>query len=755
MTVTPFDNKILWVYWKGNSVAQNTIGEFAQAIKQLTPVVAGIVVKATDGHRWQGRWDTKPAMAINGPDDVKRWVEELAKHGLETHLWTVIRGDEIDAEAAVIAQACNVAGVKSMLFDVEVGEHYFGGQTAEDARNLITQVRAQIPADFHIGLNFDSRGTHPQAIHINEWLPHIQSLHPMVYHWHFSEGTRSPEPYLEATFTKLGVYNLPIIPMLQTYPDPSTNLQVPDYQITDAGNYSLDQGGAGVTLFRYGTFITEKETAAINQIQLQDNPNVQPVTPLQTVVATMSKYQVVTLALSVRTEPKISANKTATLLVGEAIEADPSSATEADGYVWVQHLTGWSAEGKADGSEVYLKLVISAETTTPTPIPVVTVQPSQLEYIEMRVVSDTPVRVRETPMGKPIDPPMTKGTLIKVDANSRTEKGGYIWWKHERGWSAETDVQGLQGINLEVVQSVTTPTATPTVTITTPSTGVYNPATTKTFQVIYRYPIWIRSQPINDRSLVLTDTLSFGTKVEVDADSRKESGGLVFWQHAKGWSVEKKVDGSEIYMIEAQEASPTVTNASNGAFIFNQFPLKWEDFAWFQYYGNTTFAFTNGKKWGYDKYAQGLHAGIDLGSNRKVPVYAGISGILGYAGNKRAYAPGRVDVQVGEWLIIYGHVIEWTNLPEGTQVQPDTIIGYLHGAANSHVHLEIRHNATGTIHNPLNFFEKTLTDQIIKGHPATSWRSFYKSDVWTQWQTPFDQPIIKLGGPVVGPTANR
>ena len=106
---------------------------------------------------------------------------------------------------------------------------------------------------FILHLNLDARGQHPQNIHIDEWIPHVNSLHPMVYHWHFSEGTRGPRAYIDEAFRSLAQYNLPITPMLQAYRDPSTGTQVPANQVYDAGVYSFEKGAAGISYFRLGS----------------------------------------------------------------------------------------------------------------------------------------------------------------------------------------------------------------------------------------------------------------------------------------------------------------------------------------------------------------------------------------------------------------------------------------------------------------------------------------------------------------------
>ncbi len=251
---TPFDRRILWWHWRGSAVAENTIADLAHTVCTQTPNVAGIVIKTSNGAQWQGDYDDdKPALAITGPASIQVWVTTLQQHDLETHLWCVVHGQDIAAEAQRIIDACHVPGVKSLILDVEAGERYFGSQPPEAARALITRVRAHIPPDFHLVLCLFVQSDEPDHIHINEWLPHIHSLPPMVYHWDFSPATSGPRPYLNAAFARLAPYRLPLVPILGTYPDPHTGQPVPAAHLTAAGRHAFELGAAGISYFRFGS----------------------------------------------------------------------------------------------------------------------------------------------------------------------------------------------------------------------------------------------------------------------------------------------------------------------------------------------------------------------------------------------------------------------------------------------------------------------------------------------------------------------
>lgn len=270
---TPFDNRILWWHWRGEAVQENTIDEVCKTIRTNTPNVTGIAIKTSNGSQWQGEFDdSKRALAIDNPDSITRWVETLKANDLETHAWCVVHGNDPKTEADRIIEACHVPGVRSMILDVEAGDHYFGTKPPEVARQLVSRVRADIPANYHLGLCLFVREDEPVRIHIDEWLPHVQSIHPMIYHWDFSSGTEGPRRFLDETFETLYPYNLPIVPILGTYPDPTTKKPVPEAHMLEAGRYALQLGAVGLSYFIFATAMDNctglAQYRAISQIDL-------------------------------------------------------------------------------------------------------------------------------------------------------------------------------------------------------------------------------------------------------------------------------------------------------------------------------------------------------------------------------------------------------------------------------------------------------------------------------------------------------
>ncbi|MEK7441805.1 MAG: peptidoglycan DD-metalloendopeptidase family protein, partial [Chloroflexota bacterium] len=164
--------------------------------------------------------------------------------GLEFHAWVVLKGQNVNGEANRVRETCNTSGVRSLLLDVESGPGYFSGG-ADSARDLIQKIRAGIAPDFHLGLNFDARGAHPKHIYIDEWLPHVQSLHPMVYHKDFGIDVGSA---LDNMYAAIGNIGKPIIPMLQAYGGVNPS------DIFDGANKAINElGCVGVTIYRLGT----------------------------------------------------------------------------------------------------------------------------------------------------------------------------------------------------------------------------------------------------------------------------------------------------------------------------------------------------------------------------------------------------------------------------------------------------------------------------------------------------------------------
>jgi murein DD-endopeptidase MepM/ murein hydrolase activator NlpD len=85
--------------------------------------------------------------------------------------------------------------------------------------------------------------------------------------------------------------------------------------------------------------------------------------------------------------------------------------------------------------------------------------------------------------------------------------------------------------------------------------------------------------------------------------------------------------------------------------------------------------------------------------------------------------PYKIQIQVGDYVITYGHMDGYTTLKKDDPVKPDTIIG---GVGNmggdpssneiDHIHLEIRGPGgwAGNSYNPLNFMPQALVQDLIE-----------------------------------------
>lgn len=208
---TPFDGKIgLW-HFKGEVVGEKTIEDLAKTIKDYAPAADAIYVKTSDGTNWQGRFDTKTAMAISGPDAIAKWVSVLNASSLEFHAWHVVKGADVKGEAEKLIATAKVSGVRSIILDVEPYDGFFKG-SRQFVLDLMSQVRAGVGSSFHIGMSMDPRRAHYSPIFPDAWRPYISSLHPQVY-WDSME--REPADILTETYVVWGNYGLPIYPVLQ------------------------------------------------------------------------------------------------------------------------------------------------------------------------------------------------------------------------------------------------------------------------------------------------------------------------------------------------------------------------------------------------------------------------------------------------------------------------------------------------------------------------------------------------------------
>ncbi len=237
---TPYDGQIAVWHWKGSGLPETTIEQLARNIKQTAPRVSQVWVKFMDGAGWQGRFDSGD-MAINGPTDLDRWAETLARFDLELHGWAVVEGQDIEAEADILIQAGQRSGMKSIILDVEPYEGYWR-VGPDPIRPLMSKVRRALGGSYHIGLSIDPRAHHFDSVFPDEWFPFVDSVHPQTYWVSFR---RSVIETIEEVYRTWGEYGRPIIPALQG--------DAPTYEQQEALQLISQRFGAqGVSWWRYG-----------------------------------------------------------------------------------------------------------------------------------------------------------------------------------------------------------------------------------------------------------------------------------------------------------------------------------------------------------------------------------------------------------------------------------------------------------------------------------------------------------------------
>jgi hypothetical protein len=262
-----FDGRLTMIFWTPRSVLENSIAELADNIRAGAPNVNALCFKTNNGTVWQSTYDsTKPSLTIGSVADVGRWSQTLLSHGLEPHAWCVVRGQAPQQEADRIAEVCLQGGVRSMILDLESGSSFFVGDRAA-AQALAVGLRQRVGADFHVGLAFDARGSHPQLLWVQDvWFPEVDSLHPMVYPYNF--GVTAQQAFQDC-YSALGSWGKPIYPMLEAYtPDSYPPYSAADIPVTAAVAVTKYHT-TGFSLFRYGTGLATAD-GGVNRAELSE-----------------------------------------------------------------------------------------------------------------------------------------------------------------------------------------------------------------------------------------------------------------------------------------------------------------------------------------------------------------------------------------------------------------------------------------------------------------------------------------------------
>jgi hypothetical protein len=330
----PYANKILLAHVAGQFVAEQSITELAQNVFKFTTNAGGLLVKTSAGPLWAGPADTKKTMAISNTSDLQKWVSELAKYKLDFHAWHDISGQAVANETALIAQVALTQGVDSMVLDLDVSRLIL--RNSGEIRNFMTALKKLLPATYHIGLSFDARPESFAAVNLPEWYPFINSWHPKVYHWQFSNAQQGPESYLKAVFDALKPYPKPIIPILQA--EAVNGKPVPPDQIRQAAILSLNTYHVtGLSYWRLGA-IGLQEFSAIQSIGMAGRGG-DTLTALSNV--------------RIRSTPSIvnDSNVTGAIKAGETITVLEHRVIGA--IAWVRHSRGWTVVRNANTADSY------------------------------------------------------------------------------------------------------------------------------------------------------------------------------------------------------------------------------------------------------------------------------------------------------------------------------------------------------------------------------------------------------------------
>ncbi len=429
-------------------------------------------------------------------------------------------------------------------------------------------------------------------------------------------------------------------------------------------------------------------------------------------------FVVGTQQVRVRAQPNTAGAEVRWLNPGEQVQCDPASRTEANGFIWWKHAEGWSAERSLDGRWVYLTEIFPAASPPVAPVGVASPadKPAALAPVTPAVpAAPAPVTPAPSPAGFASTPPPSPAA-VPAPSVAAPKKQLQVGQNQVR----VRDKAGLSGNSIK----------------------------------------WLMP----------------GTIIDLEPNSRLELDGFVWWKHAEGWSAERSLDSSQIFLVHpsfnvaplpapAPVPGPVISSSSAPVdqlalplvgTLFKRLPVDLPLTRWWQYFGNNVFAYdlwAQGKNW--YRYCQGLHGGLDFGNSTDsgVLVRAGVENGRFMMKETQYTTPNGMWVKVGDYTIIYGHLINPRPLNPGDPVGVDTILGELQLNGQNHLHLEIRYRDALLV-NPLLYFSQEWQNQIIHKFPPSA-TYFYRDATWTKWQTPYDQPMLRLGGPLIGPHAPR
>ncbi|HRL13128.1 MAG TPA: peptidoglycan DD-metalloendopeptidase family protein [Aggregatilineales bacterium] len=464
----------------------------------------------------------------------------------------------------------------------------------------------------------------------------------------------------------------------------------------------------------------------------------------------LKRFKIIYGPLAVRATPSLYGIRLGELPASAEIDVEANSRTDAEGFAWWKLATGsWVMEKRLDNYYIYL-----AEIKAP-------------ERLMFRVI-EGPLSVREQPgLTSTRVGTIPVGTLLEVEPESRTELHDFVWWKHVSGfgWSAERKTDDTY-ILLAREGEADLPEEPPTGGQPDDDDGqVEIPGSEIAFFRVTVGPLPIYTQPRLNATRV--GQFAVGEEFASVQNNKLEADGYIWRVHDRGWSTQRTVDRSHVFIERIESLTPkppagggeTRLKMPDGSELsvprlFTRSPLDIARIKWIQYYGNTKFAY---KIWGeglrWYKYSQGLHGGFDYGNHELgTPIFAGMDGyILRVNRFTKTYSPNFITVTNGLFTVIYGHLGGVNSFRVGERVTPDTILGYIDAGGQNHLHLEVRARSIWII-NPLLAMADSVRNPILTKYRIND-EHFYRDDSWSIWQAPFDQPVLRLAGTLIGPHA--
>ncbi len=144
-------------------------------------------------------------------------------------------------------------------------------------------------------------------------------------------------------------------------------------------------------------------------------------------------FRVINAPLNIRNAPGINGTRVIGTFAVDQTFTEIGEPREADGFRWLQHERGWSAERSLSDGRVFVEVVVGSDTAAPTREERPSAAPARRT---LRVITPF-LNIRNAPsLSAAIIGSLSGGERIAEIGEPR-EADGFRWLQHERGWSAE------------------------------------------------------------------------------------------------------------------------------------------------------------------------------------------------------------------------------------------------------------------------------------------------------------------------------